>query len=239
MKQAAINVTSGLAFVVPFLALCLLQSGCSGGGSESGGGGGGSSTLVRSSDTGVRILHGGLDFEPVDLRIADEYITKAAFMQPNFFGKLRKGPQTITLERAHSPGVIVGQIQRDFQRGMEYSVVLAGQVGRGTFNSTIIEEPIVRPEPGQARVQLVNLLENSSQLSMSGTGVALGPVLFRLASGYAVLSPGPQSFSITNSLGGVVAVPTVDIPNQGEATIVVGGDANQSVVIAQVYLDLD
>ncbi len=220
--------------------LSLLFSGlasCSGGGG--GDGGGGNDGTRRSTKTGIRILHGALDIEPVDLRIGDQILNHSAFMETNFYSDVPSGSQLVTLERGNSPGVNLFQSAVALADKTEYSLLLSGQATRNNFNVTVLEEPVIRPAKGLGRVQLVNLLEGSAALILNGGGVTLGPVPFRLASGYVELPSGLQTFSITNDRGGSVNVVPTTVPEQGEVTIVLGGYASQGVVITKVYTDLD
>lgn len=226
---------SSSVLIVPLLlTLPLFHSGCGGGGGDSGSSGG----LHRTTDTAVRILHAGLDFEPVDLRVGDQYLSHAAFLETNFYAAIGNGPQTLTLERAHSPGVVVNQTQAVLKDKTGYALLISGQVSKGTLQVTLLEEPLARPDSGQGRVKLVNLLENAGTIAAAGGGVALGPTPFRSASDYATLVAGPQTFTIKNSRGGTLAVTTIDVPDRGDATIVLGGDSNQGVIIERTFQSL-
>ncbi len=211
--------------------------GCGGSGGD-GGGSSSSTTLHRTTDTAVRILHAGLDFEPVDLKVGDMYLSHAGFLEQNFYVSLDHGPETITLERANSPGVVVNQTQATLAAKTAYSVLISGQVSQNTLQVTLLEEPIVRPEKGQGRVKIVNLLENGGRLAMAATGVALGPVPFRTSSDYATVPSGPLTVTITNERGGTLAVTAIDIPDRGDATVVMGGDNRQGVVIERTFVSL-
>src|SRR5690349_7044277 len=114
---------------------------CSGGG---GGDGGGSSNdgSRRSTHTGIRILHGALDVEPVDLRIGEEYLNRAKFMDPNFYADVPQGQQLVTLERANSPGVNIFSSPLALADKTEYSLLLSGQSSHDNFIVSVLEEPI-------------------------------------------------------------------------------------------------
>ena len=227
------------------LLLCLISItsvGCGSGGGGDGGGGGGSGLSdgsQRSARTGIRIIHASLDSEPVDLNIGGVYVNRGAFMLPNFYQPVPEGLQNILLERANSPGVTVFTQPTTLAKDTEYTLLVSGRVTARTFLVTVLEEPVVRPEVGQGRVQLINLLEGSSPLTLTGGGVTLGPVAFRLASGYAVLPSGAQTFTVTNAQGGVLGVFPTTIADRGEITIVYGGAAQEGVVLNRIYTDLD
>ncbi|MFN8389554.1 MAG: DUF4397 domain-containing protein [Bdellovibrionota bacterium] len=220
-----------------FVALTSLAS-CSGGGGG-GGGGGGNDGTHRSTGTGIRIIHGALDAPPVDLKIGEEYLNRGAFLLPNFYAGVGSGTQNVLLERANSPGVNFFSEPVALAKDTEYTLLLTGRTGANTFNVNVIEEPVVRPESGQGRVQLMNALEGSSPLILSGGGITLGPVPFRNASGYAILPAGDQVFTVTNTRGGVVGTFPVNIADRGESTIVFGGATSEGVILHQVYTDLD
>ncbi len=221
--------------------LCMGISACGGGG---GGEGGGNNTgrpdgSRRTTGTGIRIIHAALDVEPVDLKIGANYLNSARFMEPSFYAEVDSGLQNVILERHNSPGVNIYSSPINLAKKTEYSLLLTGQVTRNNFLVSLIEEPVAQPESGSGRVQLVSALEGSSQLTLNGAGITLGPVPFRLSSGYADVPAGPQTMTVTNSRGGVIASLTLDIPDRGEATIVVGGSSSQGVTITRIFNDLD
>jgi hypothetical protein len=219
------------------LSLCFFTACGSGGGG--GGSGGGNDGTRRTSGTGIRIIHGALDVAPVDLKIGESYLNRGTFMIPDFYSSVNKGTQNIILERANSPGVTYFSQPMELADKTEYSLILSGRTSRNTFAVTVLEEPVVRPDSGQARVQLVNALEGSSPLVLNGGGISLGPVAFRGGSGYGVVASGPQTFTVTNTKGGLVGTVTTDLADRGEATIVFGGASSEGVVISKVYTDLD
>lgn len=230
------SAQSSRTLVALVFILTAAASGCGGGGGDGGGGSG--PGLHRTTDTAVRILHAGLDFEPVDLRVGDVYLTHAGYLEPNFYVSLDSGSQTLTLERAHSPGVVVNQTAAALKEKTGYSLLISGQVSHGTLQVTLLEEPLVRPEKGQGRVKLVNLLENGGTLALTAAGIALGPVPFRSASDYAIATAGPLTVTVQNNRGGVLAVTAIDVPERGDATVVIGGDNQQGVVIERTFQSL-
>ncbi len=228
---------------VILLAVSVLFSACGGGGGGGGGEGGGSGSVEdgteRTSGTGVRIIHAALDIEPVDLKIGLDYAARAAFMDIDFMTDVKSGTTDVAVERANSPGVNYYFGPLTLAPKTEYTFLLSGESSHNNFNVTVLEEPVVRPDEGKARIQLINLLEGSSPLNMAGPSLAIGPVPFRLASGYADIGVGPQTFTVTNSRGGVISTFTTDVANQGELTIVVGGYAPQGVIVTRIVPDLD
>lgn len=229
-----------IVFTVIFLSLSIIS--CSGGG----GGGGDSESASndgsnRTTGTGVRIINASLDSEPVDLRIANQYFNRASFMQVNFYSAVKSGATNLILERANSPEVVITTLSQNLLPKTEYSILLYGEHVQGNFNVSIIEEPIVRPEIGQVRLQFVNLLNDSSSLTLNGAVADIGPITFGNASGYVIISTPVntvQTFSINNSKRTVANV-TVEFIDRGENTVVIGGSQSKGVIITRVFKDLD
>lgn len=212
----------------------------------SGGGGGDDSGSLndgskRTTGTGVRIINASLDSEPVDLKIAEQYFNRASFMQVNFYSEVKSGATDLILERANSPQVVISTLSENLLPKTEYSILVYGEHIRGNFNTSIIEEPVARPEIGQVRLQFMNLLNDSSGLTLNGEVADIGPVTFGNASGYVTI-PTPvntvQNFSINNSRRTVATV-AVEFIDRGENTVVIGGSQDKGVIITRVFKDLD
>lgn len=225
--------------VITLLSISLIS--CSGGGGGDGSGSSSNDGTKRSTGTGVRIINASLDSEPVDLKIVDKYYNRASFMQVNFYSAVSSGDTSLIIERANSPEVVISTLNRNLLPKTEYSILVYGDHLQGNFNITTIEEPVARPELGEVRLQFINLLNNSSGLSLNGEAANIGPVSFGTASGYITI-PTPantvQTFSI-NSSKRTVANVNVEFIDRGENTIVIGGNQDKGVVITRVYKDLD
>ncbi len=226
-----------IVFIVIFLSFSIIS--CSGGGGSDSGSSSNDGSK-RTTGTGVRIINASLDSEPVDLKIAEQYFNRASFMQVNFYSQVKSGGTDLILERANSPQVVIATLSQNLLPKTEYSILLYGEHIRGNFNASIIEEPVVRPEKGEVRLQFVNLLNDSSSLTLNGE-TNIGPVTFGTASGYVTIATPVntvQNFSINNSKRTVATV-TVEFIDQGENTVVIGGSQSKGVIIPRVYKDLD
>lgn len=224
-----------------FLSIFVLSAftSCGGGGGGGGGDGDTNDGTRRTTNTGIRILHGALDIEPVDLKIGEKYLGRTSFMKENFYAESGDGSQVVTLERANSPGVNIYSAPLALADKTEYSLLLSGMASHNNFAVTVLEEPIVRPEKGLARMQLVNLLEGSPPLTLTAGGVSTGAAPFRLASGYVELAAGPQVLNVTNAQGGLVSSIPFTIADRGEVTVMLGGFTSENIIVARVFTDLD
>lgn len=241
-KKSISSRLSARILLASSLGVALLTGLTSCGGGGGGEGGGGGSTLdasTRTTGTGVRIIHASLDVEPVDLKIAEQYLNHGAFMDVTYFAKAPGGLTDVTLERGNSPGVSIFSNKLELGDKIEYSLLLSGSVTNRNFAVTVLEEPVSRPEKGFARVQLVHALEGSGTITAQGAGITLGPVPFRTATESITVPSGAQTFVVTNNRGGVIANLPVTLADRGEATIVIGGDAARGVSIPRVFTDLD
>ena len=225
-------------FVSSIVAISILCA-CGGGGGGGGGGGSVEDGTKRTSGPSIRVLHAALDIEPVDLKVGLDYVARTAFMDVDFMTPVKSGTQDVVLERGNSPGVNYYAAPMNFAPDTEYSLLLSGESSHNNFLVSVLEEPSVRPAEGSARIQLINLLEGSGPLALHGTSVAVGPVPFRLSSGYSDIGVGPQAFTVVNDRGGVLASFTADVADRGEVTIVLGGYTNQGVIVTRIFTDLD
>lgn len=161
-------------------------------------------------------------------------------MEVNYYVGAKSGAQNLILERANSPEVIVSSLTRELLPKTEYSVLVYGDHLKGNFNISTIEEPVVQPAVGEVRVQLVNLLNGSSTITLNGF-VNTEPVAFGTTSGFITI-PTPantvQVLSINNSRRTIATV-TAEFSDQFENTIVVGGNQDDGVIVTKVFKDLD
>lgn len=220
-------------------AALALGTGCGGGGGGDGGGAG------RTTGTGLRILHGATDIEPVDLRIGEQLLQRAKFGDTPGFVEADKGPQKIALDRANALGTTVASLDATLEDKVEYSLLLFGRETSGTFSVKLLPEPVVRPESGRARLQLVHALEGAGAITATWTGAAgapsatTEPAQFSLSSGFIDVPFGPGQVTVKNSRGGTLFSVNVDIPDRGEATVLAFGVTDLGVTLGRVVLDLD
>lgn len=210
----------------------LLAAGCSGGGGEGGGDG-------RTTDTGIRVLHGAADIEPVDLRVGELLLQRAHFGDVTEYVKAEQGPAALVLDRANAAGTTVASLNADLQKKVEYSLLLFGRETSGTFSVRLLEDPVLRPETGTARLQIVNALEGAPPVRAVAGTVQTAPAAFSLASGFVDVPPGPASIAVKNEKGGTLLTLAVDIPDRSEATVFVTGVTDLNVIVGRVILDLD
>ncbi len=207
------------------------------------GGGGGGGGDGRTTDTGLRIIHAAIAISPLELVIpgveTDDGgpIQKAAYAETTSFVRAEKGETIIQLQRANSPGVFFESIPTTLEEKTEYSIFVYGDFEIGNDRVALLAEPVEQPESGFARVQLLNGLGGASRLEIAGSG-ATGVARFGNTSGFLEVPFGPQTFTITESGFPITTVP-VDIPDRGEATIVVSGSQTLGSTFTRVYLDLD
>ena len=194
---------------------------------------------MRGSRTAVRVIHTSVDTEPLDLRIVDSYYGRAYFMEEVFLYPTPSGDLNLQLERANSPGVVIASRSATLQKDTEYSLLVTGRSQNGTLDTTLLEEPPVRPASGSGRVQFINGLSGTSPLTLEGERISLGPVPFRRSSGFVDLPAGPYSAVIDRSGGGAVGRADFVLGDQEEVTVVIGGDNSEGIRFVKILRDLD
>ncbi len=220
------------------LCLCLVAAAafagaCSGGGGGVGGGAG------RTRETALRIVHGSIDAAPVTVRIGDVFLQKAAYAEVTSYVPVVPGPAVVTVERANAPGDIVAQLNIDFRPETEYSLFVVGETRHNDFGVTVIEEPVVRPASGIARLQLLNALPDSAAVKLQGTGFTVGPTGFSASSGFVEVPGGVQPVTVAYDNGRVIGQIELQLEDRGEATVVVSGSGDLRLNFTRVYYDLD
>ena len=216
------------------IASLFLLSACGGGG-----GGGGGVSSKRPSAPAVRILHGGLDVEPIRLNSPSQKTGSSHFAEDSTtYVSFPEGPQNLVLERDNQPGFVVGTVSAEVDGGSFYSVLLSGEINQKTFRTSLIQEPDDRADSGKARVQLVHALSGVGSLVISGAGFTLGPVDFRGSSGFVELPSGPQTFALASSDGRAFGTVTANLGDRGQTTVLITGSAKDGVVVKKVYNDL-
>ncbi len=231
MKAKELNLAERSFWPVCFVLIALLLGACGGGG---GGGDGG-----RSTGTSFRIIHASVDSSPYSVSAGDKFLQKAAYADVTEYVPLDQGPVLLTVSRLNFPGDVLTQIASNTKESTEYSLFVFGEKRRGSFRTTMLEEPVVRPAKGQARVQLLNALPDHPRAVLTATGLKIGPVNYSTSSGYTEVASGPLAVSVGTEDGRVISSQTLLLPDQGEATVVVSGSADLNVRFVRVYYDLD
>ncbi len=216
--------------VLGAVVVCGLTA-CGGGG----GGGGG-----RTTETAVRLIHGGIDTTPLEVFVAGLSIQKGAFADVTDFVSVPAGPIAIDLQRANTPGATFRQLPTSLAEETEYSIFVAGSALRENLSVQLLEEPVAQPAAGRGRVQLLNALEGSAALTLEGTGASAAPqAAFGRSSGFFDVPAGPLTFAAQNGRAGTVANFSVTVPDQGELTLVVEGSLPLGAVLTRTFSDLD
>lgn len=205
---------------------------CSGGGGDGGGEG-------RTTDTGVRVIHAALDVEPVDLRLTDVSLQRAHYMDVTQYVPFEKGAQNLILDRANAFGTTVANVPATLEKKIEYTLFMFGRVSTGSFNVSLLSDPVERPKAGFARVQLLHGYEGRGVLKGTVSGAALTPTAFTRASGFVEVASGPANIVITDDNGRTVASLTTELADRGELTVLVAGATDLGVNFVRLYNDLD
>ena len=217
--------------------LILLATSCGGGGG--GGGGDGETNPGRSTETGLRILHGSLDTSPVFVSVGEDFTQTARFNQARFPSRVDEGAQTIIVSRENRPTDILTSFSITFEEKTEYSLLITGRSKDDSLRFIPIPEPIVQPEPGLANIQLINSYEGSSSVTLTGSGFSIGPLSRGEASGYIEIASGPQTVTVRDLVGDLVGTLVLDVKDRGEVTILASGDKILGVSFLQTFLDED
>jgi Domain of unknown function (DUF4397) len=231
--KTKINLRRSFLICLIFLLFCSLLSCASGGGGEGGGGGG------RTTGTAVRLIHSGIDIAPLEMQVGAEYLQKMGFGDLSQYVKVSEGQISIALQRANSPGNIFRTINETLASSTEYTVFVFGSIERSTSSAVLLPDPVVRPEAGFARVQLLNGVDGIGKLTMKAPGAEALDALFGGSSGYVTLPMGPQVIPIVNQKGHTVATFNVVLEDRGEASLVLEGSDDLGVVFQRVFTDLD
>ena len=187
----------------------------------------------------MRILHGAISGSPIAVKIGGQEVQSAAFSDVTYYTPVASGPVILTIERAHSPGVIITEFGTTLAEKTEYSVLALGDEQSGGTTIQLIAEPAERPAKGMARIQLVNAVGGVTPIIAEGDGVSLGPVDYGQASGYITVPSGVKSLGVRPSWGAEMIRVTVALDSQGEATVLVTGSGGLGLTYAWVYPDLD
>ena len=209
-----------------------------------GGGGGGGGNSGKTTETAVRVIHASIDLEPVDLRIEtqlpeDPALQRAKFGDVTSYVPIKSQGHVFSFLRANT-GAPVFSLNGTLEEETEYTLLLSGKNIDDTFKVSLIPEPVVEPEPGFARLQLINALVGSAPMIAVVGSVSTPQAPFSLASGYVDVPSGlQQSVLVRTTTGRGVSSVLVDFADRGEITVVVGGDNSLGVVTTRLFADLD
>lgn len=212
------------------------------------GGGGGSDqveingvTYTRSTKTGVRILHAAIDAVPLSLAVEDTVLQTARYSQATQFVEVEKGPVILKLEQANSAGMVISSVSTELADDTEYSLLVYGGTDDSSFNVALLSEPIERPDEGKGRLQLVNAYDRGVTATFENAedSETISALSLGSSSGLRELTSGPQTVTIRNSSGSVIARRTVDLVDRTDVTLVVMGSKDLGVVFVSELLDLD
>lgn len=217
--------------------ICGFIMGCGGGGGGGSSSSGSDTSNQRTTDTGIRIIHAALDAAPLTLTIGDQEIQTAQFAQPTSYQRLSEGAQTLVLTK--STGEVFAQLPVEFEKGTEHSLLVFGQSGRNSLRFQVLTDQIIRPDAGRGFIHFVNGYEGVRAVTFVCAGS--GPVIVgqASASGFYELNSGTQLVIVSDSSGAELGRISLDVPDQGESTVVLTGAREYGAAILKVYQDLD
>ena len=219
-----------VALVVSLVIFSLTLVACGGGG---GGGGGG-----RTTGTGMRVIHASLDLPPVVVSVNGSEIARASYLSSTFYSGVSAGPATVTIEFQNQPGAVFSSLNVRFTEGQEHTLLLSGEARTSNFRAILIPEEVVQAVSGNGRVQLINGFTSGGSLRLDfvgGIGEGVGPGNLSQA---VELASGAQQVSVVDGSNSI-ASSTIDLPDQGEVTVVVSGSRAEGVVLTELVNDLD
>lgn len=221
-----------------------LVAGCGGGGSSSGSSGGSSSSgsvgkLKRGTSTAIRVVQASIDTAPVTVRAGGNVVQTARFVQPSFYANVPAGPVALRLEQANRPDALIAEIPTTLAENTEYTVFVRGTATQGQFSAQLVEDTVVKPPLGRALFRVYHGYSGGPSLIVNANGVDSDFVRFGDVSSFKEIPSGPTTVIIRNSGGPEISRLTVDVPDQGEISIVVAGQASLGAYFTPVYIDLD
>lgn len=223
------------AKLILHLAICFIllsQFSCSSGG-------GSSSGSSRSTRTAVRIFHGGLDAAPLGLFLGEEFLGETRFMGESVFTPVSPQITNLRLTRTNRFAEPVTEFPVTLALDTEYSVFAYGQINAGTFRVKLLEEAIIRPEEGFARVQFLNALNGASSARFAIVGVEPRSVPFGQTSGFFEISSGVHSLVVSDVSGRPVSNIEFEAKDRGEVSIMLAGRTDYGFVQLKLYEDFD
>lgn len=217
----------------------MMLAACGGGG----GGGDGGGPAGRTTDTALRLIHASIDAVPLTVTVNQGGtlvpVHTARYAQATDYFRLEEGDALLTVERANSPGSTVVQFPLQLAKETEYTLFAVGEARKGNFRVTLLQDIVARPEEGLAHLQVMNGYDHAGPLSVSVGGLNKGPLTLGATTGFFEVASGPQTLIISTSQGGELARVALDLPDRGEATIVVSGAGDLGVHYITIYNDLD
>jgi hypothetical protein len=219
--------------------------GCGGGGGSSSGSSGGSSSsgsagkLKRGTSTGIRVVQASIDTAPVSVRVAGNVVQTARFVQTSYYAGVPAGPVVLRLEQANRPDALIAEIPTTLAENTEYTVFVSGTSTQGQFNARLVEDLSVRPPVGKAMFRAYHAFSGGPSLIVNANGVDSDFIRLGDASSFKEIPSGPTTVIIKNSGGPEISRLTIDVPDQGEISVVVAGQASIGAYFTPVYIDLD
>lgn len=221
-------MTSFRFFILSALFFGLSLTSCSGGG---GGGKDGATT-----STALRIMHGALDEAPVSISINGQVIQTARFAEATAYVPVDPGPVVILVHRANSAVEVLTQIPTTLEKDTEYSVLLTGQVQRGTFRIQLLTDAVAEPQSGKGTIHFVNAYP--STLALVADSETVGPVPFAGSSAFVETTSGMRHCRIMNGSTTVSAF-DLNLDDQTEATVFATGSNDPQVFFNTIFRDID
>lgn len=215
--------------------LLFLGLGCGGGGG--GGDGGNVGGLKRSTDTGVRVIHGGVRQSPVVVKGILLTTADVSYTSEQFYTPASAGAQSLVIDRS-TTGQTLASLSATLVEKQEYSVLIYDQ-SDNRLGARLFVDPVARPEKGFATLRLIHSFQGAGNLTLATLGAAPVSAKFTDSSELITVPIGVREITVRNASGTRLTSLTVDLPEQSEGTVVVSGSAALGFVQARVLLDLD
>ncbi|HMO17372.1 MAG TPA: hypothetical protein PKA63_04560 [Oligoflexia bacterium] len=204
-----------------------------------GGGGGGDGGGRRSTQTALRVFHAGLDAVPVGVYIGNEFIGETRYLGKSLFKTLKPQDTVLKLTRSDRFNEPVAEFPVSLALNTEYSLFIYGEVKSGTFRVKLLEEPIIRPESGRARVQFLNALSDSGDVRFNLTNLDTVSVRFGTSSGFIDIPEGIYDLRAVSSNGQSIILNSITISDRGETSFLLGGKPEYDFISIKIYEDFD
>ena len=206
------NLASQSLFLALFFSPLMIAS-CSGGGS--GGDGGGKEG--RTTDSAVRIIHSSVDAVPLGVAANGVFLGQSSYLGENKFYKVGTGPNSLSISRAARINEVVETLPLTVEDKVEYTIFAYGAEKDQQFNIKILKEPVVRPEAGSARIQVLNGVSDLSGIKFTIGSIVANPVNFGESSGFFDLPSGVYDVTITGPTGSPLGVVAVNLGDRGRS----------------------
>jgi hypothetical protein len=208
---------------IVFSTIVAVLASCGGGG----GGGGGSKGIPN---TGVRILHGGIETPPIELYIDGEAssLASGSFGEEGFYGELKAGAHAAVFAEKNLPSAVVINHRFSVPNGQKISFAILNDPTTGQDvlsqlvddTSDVLEnESAIRVINGVIGVESLECnLANGSQSKRSSS-------VFGTNSSYVVVPPGTVNLRCTRRADGAEVVrKTISIETGEIKTVLVSGE---------------